>query len=153
MNPNTNVPSTSAVSPTDVTTPSTSGRQAGGPRFKGNKVFNKNQARNGSRFKNKKKSRSGVAPRSGASALPRVPINAYLSVCCSAPARKPQTGRKDKVQNPENGKTKEQPKGLGKWRCSQCGKPTKVTVQKTLTSPTTQTETVGTEVTVEAPTV
>jgi hypothetical protein len=53
---------------------------------------------------------------------PKGPAKAYTSACCSLPARKPQafsaiSGKKDKT-------------GLGHWRCSGCGKSTKVTVGK-----------------------
>jgi hypothetical protein len=58
------------------------------------------------------------------------PSKAYTSVCCSAPATKPAAGQKTAVRNPETGKTKSEPKGLGHWRCSACGKATKVTVSK-----------------------
>jgi len=36
----------------------------------------------------------------------------------------------DAVKDPETGKTKDKPKGLGKWRCSACSKVCKVTVHK-----------------------
>jgi hypothetical protein len=39
-------------------------------------------------------------------------------------------GQKETARDPESGKTKTQPKGLGKWRCSGCKKLTKVTVGK-----------------------
>lgn len=64
-----------------------------------------------------------MAPRRG-------PVFEYISACCSLPARKPQTGRKEAVQDPESKKMKDQTKGLGHWRCSGCGKATKVTPQR-----------------------
>lgn len=54
----------------------------------------------------------------------------YISACCSLPARKPKAGQKEAVKDPESGKVKDKPKGLGKWRCSGCGKVAKVTPRK-----------------------
>ncbi len=54
----------------------------------------------------------------------------YISACCSLPARKPKAGQKEAVKDPESGKVKDKPKGLGKWRCSGCGKVSKVTPRK-----------------------
>ena len=54
----------------------------------------------------------------------------YISTCCSLPARKPRAGEKSSVKNPETGKFKDEPKGLGHWRCTGCGKATKVTPRK-----------------------
>ena len=39
-------------------------------------------------------------------------------------------GQKETARDPESGKTKTQPKGLGHWTCSGCKKLTKVTVGK-----------------------
>lgn len=55
----------------------------------------------------------------------------YVSACCSLPARKPVCGRKENQENPESHKMKEVTKGLGHWRCTACGKITKVTPRKT----------------------
>jgi hypothetical protein len=64
----------------------------------------------------------------------------YISACCSTPARKPRAGQKESVKDAETGKMKDKPKGLGKWRCTACGKIAKVTPQKpapnTATPPT-----------------
>ena len=60
----------------------------------------------------------------------RGPTNEYISACCSAPAQKPRAGMKETAKDPESGKMKEKPKGLGKWRCSQCKKVAKVTPRK-----------------------
>ena len=60
---------------------------------------------------------------------PRAPVKEYSSLCCSMPAVKPKAGRKEMSQDPESKKTKEITKGLGHWRCGQCGKPCKVKVQ------------------------
>lgn len=54
----------------------------------------------------------------------------YISKCCSLPARKPRTGAVSVGTDPEKGKPKKETKGLGHWRCSGCGKSTKVTPQK-----------------------
>ena len=60
----------------------------------------------------------------------RAPALEYISACCSLPSRKPVAGLRVSVQNPETKKSKEQPMGLGKWRCSGCGKSCKVTPRK-----------------------
>jgi hypothetical protein len=57
----------------------------------------------------------------------RAPVKEYISVCCGVPARKPVAGKKVMQENPESHKVKETAKGLGKWRCGQCGKAAKVT--------------------------
>jgi hypothetical protein len=54
----------------------------------------------------------------------------YISACCSTPARKPRAGQKESVKDAETGKMKDKPKGLGKWRCTACGKIAKVTPRK-----------------------
>jgi hypothetical protein len=51
-------------------------------------------------------------------------------VCCSLPAAKPRCGTKMTVNSPDSKKSVEVSTGLGKWRCSGCGKPCKVTVKK-----------------------
>ena len=58
------------------------------------------------------------------------PEKEYISACCSVPARKPRAGMKETVKDPESGKTKDKPKGLGHWRCTACGKVAKVTPRK-----------------------
>ena len=58
------------------------------------------------------------------------PSKAYTSVCCSAPATKPKAGQQEVSKDTETGKMRSAPKGLGHWRCSACGKATKVTVSK-----------------------
>ena len=50
-------------------------------------------------------------------------------MCCKVQARKPAAGQKEMHKDAETGKSKNVPKGLGKWRCGQCGKSCKVTVQ------------------------
>jgi len=55
------------------------------------------------------------------------PTRAYTSVCCSAPAQKPRCGKVESMQDAETKRLKEVSKGLGKWRCSACNKPCKVT--------------------------
>lgn len=59
----------------------------------------------------------------------RGPEKEYLSKCCSAIAKKPACGKKEDVRDPETGKMKEIKKGLGHWRCGQCGRKTTVTPQ------------------------
>ena len=54
----------------------------------------------------------------------------YISACCSLPARKPKAGQKEAVKDPETGRSKDKPKGLGKWRCGNCGKICKVVPRK-----------------------
>jgi len=54
----------------------------------------------------------------------------YISACCSVPARKPAAGTKETYKDAESGKMKTAPKGLGKWRCGQCGKTCKVSAQR-----------------------
>ena len=50
----------------------------------------------------------------------------YTSMCCKAIARKPAV-----VRSPEDVKERKFSEcTLGHWRCSQCGKPCKVTVSK-----------------------
>jgi hypothetical protein len=60
----------------------------------------------------------------------RLPVNEYISVCCNAPSRKPVAGQRESVKDPDSGKMKSQAKGLGKWRCTGCGKVAKVRPQK-----------------------
>lgn len=60
----------------------------------------------------------------------RGPEKEYISACCSVPARKPRAGEKMAEKDPESGRTKDKAKGLGHWRCGQCGKPCKVTPRK-----------------------
>ena len=68
--------------------------------------------------------------------LQRGPVHEYISACCSAPSRKPRAGMKESVKDPETGKTKDKPKGLGHWTCPVCHKKCKVTPRKPqLTAP------------------
>jgi len=60
----------------------------------------------------------------------RGPEKEYISACCSVPARKPRAGTKETMKDPGSGKMKDMAKGLGHWRCGQCGKDTKVTPRK-----------------------
>jgi hypothetical protein len=46
------------------------------------------------------------------------------------PATKPAAGLMESVKDPDSGKMKNQPKGLGKWRCTGCKKITAVTPRK-----------------------
>lgn len=56
----------------------------------------------------------------------RPPVFTYTSACCGTPARKPFAGKKVESKDPESGKIMFTAKGLGHWRCSQCGKGCKV---------------------------
>lgn len=58
------------------------------------------------------------------------PVKEYVSDCCSVLARKPKAFQKEVAKDPESGKMKETTKGLGKWRCTTCGKRCKVTPRK-----------------------
>jgi hypothetical protein len=79
----------------------------------------------------KKKKRSTTGPKKSSSVIPsKGPIFTYISSCCSLPARKPAAATKVFGVNPESGKTKETPKGLGHWRCTGCRKSCKVTRTK-----------------------
>jgi hypothetical protein len=57
-------------------------------------------------------------------------VKEYISLCCSAPSHKPKAGQKETAKDPDSGKMKTAPKGLGHWRCGQCGKVCKVSAQK-----------------------
>jgi hypothetical protein len=60
----------------------------------------------------------------------KAPEREYLCECHGEPARKPAAGQKTMTKDAETGKTRNEPKGLGKWKCAQTGKTTKVTVGK-----------------------
>lgn len=79
---------------------------------------NKTQPRsNGkSRYAQKKNRNGNPAPRKTG------PKNTYLSSCCNVPARKPKAAEKQIVVDPETKRTKNVPRGLGKWRCTGCSK-------------------------------
>jgi len=77
--------------------------------------------------------RKNWAKRSKPVAKPSVrvaPAKVYTSACCQAPATKPKAGAQEMQRDPESGKSKSQSKGLGKWRCSQCGKTCIVSCKK-----------------------
>lgn len=82
-------------------------------------------SRNAKRARWAKKSRPVAKPR-----VEVGPVFEYISGCCSALARKPRAGQKEVVKDPDSGKMKDKPKGLGKWRCTACGKVAKVTPRK-----------------------
>jgi len=92
---------------------------------------NNAQKPNGS-SRNEKRAR--WAKRSKPVARPAAPrrenVYEYITACCSLPARKPRAGMKESVKNAETGKFKDEPKGLGKWRCTGCGKVARVTPRK-----------------------
>src|SRR6266705_2692528 len=107
---------TPGMVPNTPSTPTTNGTRL--PTYTSSGSKNRHQ-------QNRKQRGSGGFPKA-ISTTSRIPANQYLSLCCQAPARKPQAGRKESAER----RTKEQPKGLGHWHCSNCGKPTKVTVMK-----------------------
>ena len=84
-----------------------------------------NESRNAKRARWAKKSKPVAKP-----VVKRGPEKEYISVCCSSVANKPKAGAKEVAKDPETGKMKDKSKGLGHWRCGQCGKPTKVTPRK-----------------------
>jgi hypothetical protein len=96
--------------------------QNGKPQGSGKQQFGKGK----SRYAAKKNRRGPAKP----FRKPLGPVKEYISSCCSLPAIKPRAGAKESVKNPETGKVKEQPKGLGHWRCTGCRKSTKVTPRK-----------------------
>ena len=83
------------------------------------------QSRNAKRARWAKKSKPVAKP-----VVRRENTYEYISACCTLPARKPRAGEKEMQKNAETGKFKEQPKGLGHWRCSGCGKAAKVSPRK-----------------------
>ena len=83
------------------------------------------ETRNSKRARWAKKSKPVAKP-----LVRKGPEKEYISTCCSVPARKPKAGMKEMVKDAESGKTKDKAKGLGKWRCSGCGKIAKVTPRK-----------------------
>lgn len=60
-------------------------------------------------------------------APPRPPKYEYVSKCCGALGRKPAAGKLVENISPESKRTEKVRKGLGHWRCSNCGKSCKVT--------------------------
>ena len=90
-----------------------------------------NESRNAKRARWAKKMRPQQKP-----VVHKGPEHEYISACCLVPARKPRAGAKVDVRDPETGRTKSQPKGLGHWRCGQCGKVCKVTPRKPEARPT-----------------
>lgn len=91
------------------------------PRTQGSTGSSKKNSRNSKygKKRNQKNNKPLVALRG--------PVKEYVSSCCSALASKPRAGRKELAQDPESKKMKDVTKGLGHWRCTTCGKPTKVT--------------------------
>lgn len=84
-----------------------------------------NESRNAKRARWAKKNKPVARP-----VVHKSPEHEYISACCLVPARKPRAGAKVDVRDPETGRTKSQPKGLGHWRCGICNKPCKVTPNK-----------------------
>jgi hypothetical protein len=83
------------------------------------------ETRNAKRARWAKKAKSVAKPR-----VVRGPVHEYVSKCCSLPATKPVAGLQESVKDPDSGKMKKQPKGLGHWRCTGCKKVTAVTPRK-----------------------
>ena len=105
--------------------PSHGGKNAYMSRQQGNSAQKPQQSR--------EQKRKNWAKRSKPVAKPSVrvaPAKVYTSACCQAPATKPKAGQKEVAKDAETGKMKSGSKGLGKWRCSQCGKTCKVSVGK-----------------------
>lgn len=90
-----------------------------------------NESRNAKRARWAKRSKPVAKP-----SVKRGPEKEYISACCSVPARKPKAGAKEVAKDAETGKMKDKAKGLGHWRCGQCGKACKVTPRKPETKPT-----------------
>ena len=84
----------------------------------------------GTREEKRKRWAKKAVPKQKPVAIRRENAFEYISACCSAPARKPKAGMKEAVRDPETGKTKDKPKGLGHWRCGACGKVAKVSPRK-----------------------
>ena len=83
------------------------------------------QSRNAKRARWAKKSKPVAKP-----IVRRENAYEYISACCSLPARKPRAGEKEMQKDAETGKFRDKPKGLGHWRCSGCGKASKVSPRK-----------------------
>lgn len=84
-----------------------------------------NESRNAKRARWAKKMRPQQKP-----VVHKSPEHEYISACCLVPARKPRAGAKEAAKDPESGRIKDKVKGLGHWRCGQCGKVCKVTPRK-----------------------
>jgi len=97
-----------------------------------------------SKYGKKQGQRKGQKP-----VTPRAPTKEYISTCCNVPSVKPKAGRKETAQDPESKKTKEVTKGLGHWRCGECGKPCKVKVQ--MPTPKVEVPANNVAISVEAP--
>jgi len=123
--------SQASPSQTGASNPSMKKHSHGGRNANMSKQSNSAQKPNGS-SRNEKRAR--WAKRSKPVAKPAAPrrenVYEYISACCSLPARKPRAGMKESVKNAETGKFKDEPKGLGKWRCTGCGKAARVTPRK-----------------------
>lgn len=124
-------------SPTSTSQPRTSnpnrkkhshgGKNAYMNRQQGNSAQKPNgSSRNEKRARWAKRSKPVARP----AATRRENVYEYISACCLLPARKPRAGMKESIKNTETGKFKDEPKGLGKWRCTGCGKAAKVTPRK-----------------------
>ena len=95
-------------------------RNSGTKTFSGKNASSRNEKRARWAKQNKPKAKPVVQ---------NIPTREYISVCCKVQARKPAAGQKEMTRDPDSGKSKSVPKGLGHWRCGGCGKSCKVTVQ------------------------
>lgn len=92
-----------------------------------NTTGQKKESRNQKRKRWVKQNKPKQAPKPS---VRSTPTKEYVSQCCSVQARKPRAGTKVMAQDADSGKTKSEPKGLGKWKCSACGKKCSVSVRK-----------------------
>ena len=107
--------------------PSTGAIPSNGKYIKSSSTFTKMGQSSSGTGKNKGRSRyaqksRGNAKKSPVAAKPRGPVFSYTSSCCGAPAKKKPcvaVNKKDALTQT-----------LGKFRCTACGKRTKVTVSK-----------------------
>ncbi len=124
---NPNTPSQSTV----MAVPQKSNQKLKQHSQRGNRPFIKNTSEKKTSRDEKRKRWAKRAKPQQKSVVPRKgPEKEYISACCSVPARKPAAGQKETVRDAETGKSKDKPKGLGHWRCGQCGKSCKVTPRK-----------------------
>jgi len=118
-------PSQNQTSNPNRSKPSHGGKNAYMSRQQGNSAQKPQQ--------NREQKRKNWAKRSKPVAKPSVrvaPAKVYTSACCQAPATKPKAGQKEVAKDPESGKMKSGSKGLGHWRCGQCGKTCIVSCKK-----------------------
>jgi len=119
-----------SLTPTSQTTlPSTSKKNSFSPRKTKPNTGAPSQPKQSREAKRKRWIQKSV-PKQKPIAPPKPNAKEYISVCCSIPAHKPRAGQQETSRDPESGKSKSVPKGLGHWRCGGCGKACKVSAQK-----------------------